>query len=1267
MKLIDRVDIENWAKFYEAKGFFPYLISKLIHFNSLPGSQINVPSGSSVYVGGWDGEVYSAEERPFIPAGKSLWEFGTNSSFKSKADSDYKKRTIDTLGHIASECTFIFVTPLFWKDKDKWCKSKMKEGIWNDVKVYDSVDLELWLDNSFPVANWFAKTLKKAPKEGLLSAEQLWLEWSTGPDRSLTTLTITSGREKEMERLSALLNLNCSIIAVQAKTKSEALAFIIATAKQFFDESTKDRFFSKSIIVDNEDDYRTLYNNYSKTTLNLIPRFEDKSVMNAAVSAGHHVIVPLGAEDDIKISNIIILPTIEKEGQVLGLIEMGFTKEQADRYSKEAGRDINKLKRLLGFSDNKSKWFKTEDIRQIIPALLLGRWNSYNTGDREIIEKLSGKSYDEYLEILSKWKNFEDSPLLQIGGTWRLTSPLDLWHSLTKSLTNRDLQLLAESFLKVFNDDENHDYDSDDIIKISFSFTEPPKYSEWAKEGLTQTLILVSLYGDNLELSKVQSPKIWVDNVIDRLLEQANDKTWVRIRRQLPLIAEASPKSFISALRNSLQNEVPQIMILFNGKKGFFGESSKHTSLLFALENLAWLPEYLFDVTVILLELARLDPGIKMVNKPANSLVEIYKPWHYQTLASFAERMSILKHAMQKEKEQCWILIVNLLPKSSSIGRPTHKMRWRLFDENTTLNYNREEVYLTNVALVEILFEYFDNTDEKLAELIQNTEKLTAYEDGEIIMPFIESASLKIPKNSTKTRDMLRSILNRHRTYPDAHWSVSHNILQRYQKVYDAIEPTDIILKYRWLFDNVFIEFPDGRYKVEGDKNQDLRHYNRVKEKRTEALQILIENIGLQKCIELANTFDNSRIIGQTLSQIIELEEDTLSIFRNLKNADANLTLVYEFITYKVNSNGEKWIFEIFSKLKNEGFTDNQLSELFIPLNSTKSLWDFLEKTNPNIKSIYWNKVQPHFYHNTTKEKITGLRYLLQYKRFISAVNCAYMIRKDLTTLLITEILQRVATEEASEDLILRPHEVGKLLKEIAKRKDLDSKNAINLEWLYLTFLRSSGFAYKPNFLYKEILEKPEFFVDILKWVYWPEDKKYTELEFKELSSENRQKIISNGSEILRSFKIIPGLQSDNSINKDDLDQWIDTVRSLAITADIIKVADMHIGIILAYYPDDQDKLWPADEISEAIERINTNSLKENFSVTLTNKSGFTGRSQFAGGTIEKNKSAKFKNLADLHKYKHRNLSQIFSDISERYLQIGRHHDNQSERDKLEY
>ena len=204
-----------------------------------------------------------------------------------------------------------------------------------------------------------------------MTADEFWEEWSIGP-RGLVLLPecIISGREYEKNLLLSTLQGEPTIKGIKASTKNEAIAFIIASAKMF-PTGEADRFFSKALIVDTEGNFRGIRIN-TNTALNLIPRFDEAQPLYAAVAKGHHVLVPLGADDNFN-QETVILPTIYRDGQINSLIKSGVSRDDAEKLSRESGRNITILKKLLGFPHNKTKWVEKENIREIIPALLLGR------------------------------------------------------------------------------------------------------------------------------------------------------------------------------------------------------------------------------------------------------------------------------------------------------------------------------------------------------------------------------------------------------------------------------------------------------------------------------------------------------------------------------------------------------------------------------------------------------------------------------------------------------------------------------------------------------------------------------------------------------------------------------------------------------------------------------------------------------------------------------------------------------------------------------
>lgn len=188
-------------------------------------------------------------------------------------------------------------------------------------------------------------------------------------------------------------------------------------------------------------------------------------------------------------------------------------------------------------------------------------------------------------------------------------------------------------------------------------------------------------------------------------------------------------------------------MEMFKEEDGLLHKTSHHTGLLWALENLAWLPEYLRDVSLILLKLSRLDPGGNLSNRPLNSITEIFKPWHYQTLASYDERMAVLKYITEREQETGWSLLIRMLPGHHGVAHPTHKMRWRMFDRNTNLKYTYQEIWDTHSTVIEILINLFDYNEDKFAQLVNKVTELSP-KDRERVLTWADDVCLKLEQKT---------------------------------------------------------------------------------------------------------------------------------------------------------------------------------------------------------------------------------------------------------------------------------------------------------------------------------------------------------------------------------------------------------------------------------------------------------------------------------------------------------------------------------------
>lgn len=1257
--MITRDQLASWADTPESKANFPHLISRLIRATTAKDTKVDIPWGSATYIGGWDGIVDSKEKTRYVPKGISLWELGTDWDPKKKADADYEKRTKDPRGYTPQDATFVFVTPRTWTGKDTWVKRRKEEKKWKDVIVYDGISLAQWLDEAPAVSRWFASQgyAGVCSSEGIMTADECWEEWSCLEQLQLQPGCVLAGRDVARVELIKLLEGDPSIIEVRASTKGEAIAFILATMKASAPELS-DRFFSTTLIIDQEDRFRSVSSS-AQHALNLIVQFESTDPLGVATKNGHHVLVPLGA-DDVFSQESITLPAVDRNALIEALEASGLSRSKASTLTKESGHDITILKKLLGFPSYGATWIKTQPIREIVPALLLGRWDESYPGDIELLEKLSGMSYAKYREALAKWLYLPESPLKKIGETWRLTSPLDLWRSMSAHLVDRDFQLLEECFILAYHSG-NPVLESQ--IDLPDYISKKRTYSGWVREGLVQSLILISIPQVGVSL---RDPQSWVDRIVGGLLSNASGATWVSIDRELPLIAEASPQVFLQSVSRSLSHRPPEIMDMFKEKPGLLNPVASHTGLLWALEELAWMPLYFKNACLLLHKLATLDPGGRLSNRPLNSLTEIFKAWHYQTLAPYAERVKVLKEMLPRNVDVSWKLLKSLLPSfSSGTAWLTHRMRWRMFWEATDLCYTNREWFDMCSEAVGMLISLCDGDETRFSDLIKAAPDCTP-RDRERILKWAQETLGNIEHKKGQAWHTLRRILNHHKQYPDAEWALNGDELSPFEQLYIQLQPEDVLVRNVWLFNEdhrTQMIDPATAIPFEVDGYEEI--VGQVASRRKTAVVELLRDLGLERVLELRGEVKYPSCLGEALAKVIEDEQDLQCVWQCLEDDTPYIAFAHGFISQKLRCEEFSWMQALVQELLEKGYSDKAVANALVEVRLGQELWNYIDFLGEGVQREYWLRMRPYFNGLTDEEIIICISKLLQYRRFSSAVEVARCHLTPIPSDMLIDVLRRWATEESQEPQSPVGYEIEGIFEELNKRTDIDEGTYCELETLYLSLLTQARTQVGVPHLEAELASNPESFVQLLKWLYPPKNKDRQRKEQEGLSVEQRQNAAERSYLMLEAWKKIPGMLEDGTIDETELRDWIKSARALASECDRLEVADMHIGQLLAKHPEDSP-YWPERKIFQVIEDINTEDLKEGYSVGMLKKGGMTTRGAFDGGVIERERAEYFGALASEHMCDYPNVAEVFQRLQDEYGLRANSHDEVAERDRLD-
>ena len=119
-----------------------------------------------------------------------------------------------------------------------------------------------------------------------------------------------------------------------------------------------------------------------------------------------------------------------------------------------------------------------------------------------------------------------------------------------------------------------------------------------------------------------------------------------------------------------------EIVNLFPPKSGELSGINYISNLLWALEILAWSPEYLVhSISVLGLLEALPYERTNWTNTPINSIVSILLPWYPQTMADLEKRKNALKCLKTDNPRVFWSTLKKLLPNKtrSTSGNPRPK------------------------------------------------------------------------------------------------------------------------------------------------------------------------------------------------------------------------------------------------------------------------------------------------------------------------------------------------------------------------------------------------------------------------------------------------------------------------------------------------------------------------------------------------------------------------------------------------------------------
>lgn len=1247
-------DIENWADTHEARDELAVLLRTLVNSTCGGLQSVDFPGRDDSQRPGWDGRVKTTEGNPWVPEGASVWEFGTNSRVAEKANRDYKKRTKETDETDRRQLAFVFVTPRRWPGKEAWLEDRQAEGQWRAVCAWDASDLEQWFEQSIPAQVWF-EGCRGRDTRGVKSLDRCWVEWCADCQPHFTEEIFAEARSSSRDRVLTHLRGNSgTLLRIVADSRQEGLAFLAAVLSQADSELFG---FRDRVAVFTEVGPLSALTIGSPGFIPVVttPAIERELVQSGSALTGF-VVEPRTA---VQSESVITLDPLSDRGFVAALSSMGLEAEQAQRLDRQSGRSLTILRRCLAQSEaiKSPDWSADEELaRALVPMALVGAWVADTEADKYLMVELAGcESYDLLERQFTRLRTLEDSPVWSIGSFRGVVSKVDALFGVHPWMTEEDIdRFVVVADLVLSERDPALDLAEDEQWAAPV-YGKVREISSPLRKGVAESLVLLSIHGHRLFGERFgRDPEQKVADLVRGLLEPLTAEGLLSQSSNLPLYAEAAPEVFLEVFERDLSHENPVVNALMRPTTDTLFERADRVDLLWALELLAWRPEWLARVVALLGRLAELEPDDNLANRPSESLQAIFRSWMPQTAAPVEQRIATFDILLKDHPAIAWPIAVTQFEPGPKHGDYSHKPRWRDYAVGLGEPITYGESHAFVVHCVKACLAWQPHTRDTLLDLMGSVERFdSSFLDQlwEVIVEWTKDAS---DQDRAWLRERIRvttrRTIRRNSRSKSPEQGTNKGVLMS-RRVFDLLEPTDSVWKHAWLFENPWVE--ESWDEIDEDQDIEARDQH-TRALRLEAVREVIAEAGHRGLLQLAFSGNAADTVGRIAAEAVKHEQVVLDLVRAvLEDGDVLGSVPHQsLVSGLIQGVGQDLAITLVQRLWGECREDVGMKLLCL-CGFDRAVWSAVDGMGDEVAHEYWTKVQPSWGRHTDDDLNHAVVRLVEVGRPRAAFDYAHLDWGRVQSEHIRQILLDLPTSEEPSQRggQLDAYTIQQAFKVLNERNVFSQSELAQLEFLYLdVFWFEEGGV--PN-LEKEIEENPDLFCQAITLVYRHED----DTERRD-PTPKESRAAAKVHRLLDKLTRLPGHDMDGTLQAEKLTDWVLKAQQLCESNGRKRIGDQQIGQLLANAPTGDDEVWPCVPVRETLETVLNEDVQLGFEIGRRNSRGAHIRSE--GGTQERELAAQYEEWAKACDYTYPRVATALRGIASSYEREARWHDRES-------
>jgi hypothetical protein len=732
---------------------------------------------------------------------------------------------------------------------------------------------------------------------------------------------------------------------------------------------------------------------------------------------------------------------------------------------------------------------------------------------------------------------------------------------------------------------------------------------------------------------------------------------------EFQLLAEAAPGTFLSVLDDAL-HQGKHIDVLFKEDEGLSG-GTYLAELLWALESLAWSPQYVGRVVAILAKLTARDPGGRYGNRPGNSLRSIFLLWFPQTYAPLTARLRVLDQVRKQEPDVAWNLMLGILPRGHDTASPASHTRWRDLSVDQQEQVTYPLMAKGGQEIAERLLVDVGVKASRWRSLIGAFANLLP-EHRQLALEQLTAAAATITDDDDRVEicGAMRSLLSHHRGFPDAEWALPEAELEPVETVYNLLQPEDLLKRSAWLFaSGVRLLLPAVRIvageHVDHSWQDDKREAAR---QRRVVIGEILEARGTDGVLLLAQSAELPELVGRALAELPERDPIFIQALTGAGKSDE--ALAHGMVVGRLIGGGDEWVNDVLARAKREAWGDEATFRILRALPETQATWDRAVAAGEQVDNLYWGRRGVIWIDPAQGDVVYAVERLLKAGRAKDAIHLiGHHLREVFPIELIIRVLTRAIQEPWTDGdrnaATMFRHHVVEIFKILDKTEEVSDAQIATLEWAYLPLFQFSD--RPPRKLEKALATEPGFFVEVLTKVYKPSKESGIE-EPPPNDTEREQAIARQAYDLLRTWHRVPGTTDDDVLDPAALEVWVKDARIRADAVGRGMIADHQIGQVLAHTARDPEGIWPAVAVRDLIEITRSPDLERGLYIGVHNSRGVTSRGMNDGGAQERDLARYYRYCSEETALEWPRTSAALAQIAESYEREGVQLDEDAER-----